>query len=57
VVVGAIPDEGFSWMAQLVDTQDTDVLWIVLQNLKKNRLARPYPGQVEALTGKLAERK
>ena len=54
VVVQAIPDEGFAWLTQLIDTQDADVLWIVRQNLKKNRLVRHFPGQVETLTRRLA---
>ena len=57
VVVQAIPDEGFSWLARLVDTEDTDVLWIVRENLKKNRLVRHFPERVEALANSLDERK
>jgi hypothetical protein len=56
VVVGAIPDEGFAWLARLVDAQDADVLWIVRQNLKKNRLVRHYPERVETLARKLVAR-
>jgi hypothetical protein len=52
VVIQALPDEGFEWMARLVDTQDVDVLWIVKQNLKKNRLVRNYLDQVEAIKRK-----
>jgi hypothetical protein len=50
VVVQALPDEGFAWLAQLAESQDRDVLWIVRQNLKKNRLVRGFPDQVERLT-------
>lgn len=57
VVVQAIPDEGFAWLARLVDTEDTDVLWIVRENLKKNRLVRHFPERVEALANSLDERK
>lgn len=57
VVVQAVPDEGFGWLARLVDTEDTDVLWIVRQNLKKNRLVRHYPEQVEALAQRLSEQR
>jgi hypothetical protein len=57
VVVQAIPEEGFTWLARLVDTEDTDVLWIVRENLKKNRLVRHFPKRVEALANSLDERK
>lgn len=50
VVVAAIPGPGFAWLADLVRTGDRDVLWIVRQNLRKNRLVRPFPAQVAALT-------
>ncbi len=36
-------------MAQLVDLQDSDVLWIVKQNLKKNRLVKNFPEEVESI--------
>jgi len=49
VVVHAIPKEGFEFMAQLVDSQDSDVLWIVKENLKKNRLVKNFPEQVESM--------
>jgi hypothetical protein len=49
VVVQALPDEGFVWLAQLANSQDRDVLWIVRQNLKKNRLVREFPIRVEQL--------
>jgi hypothetical protein len=49
VVVRAIPKEGFEFVAQLVDSQDSDVLWIVKENLKKNRLVKNFPEQVESM--------
>ena len=49
VVVRAVPEEGFEFMAQLVETQDSDVLWIVKQNLRKNRLLKYFPAEVELL--------
>jgi hypothetical protein len=53
VVVAALPDEGFDLMAELVDTGDHDLIWVVGQNLKKARLTRPYPDRVRALTTRL----
>lgn len=49
VVVHAVPQEGFEFMARLVDSQDADVLWIVKENLKKNRLVKNFPEQVECM--------
>jgi hypothetical protein len=43
VVVRAVPDEGFAWMTRLAGTGDTDVRWIVRQNLRKKRLTRSFP--------------
>ena len=42
VVVCAVPEEGFAYMSQLLDEPAPDVRWIVRENLKKNRLQRPY---------------
>lgn len=53
VVVQALPEEGFAWLAKLVETQDADVRWIVRENLKKNRLLRPFSEQVAALQTRL----
>jgi hypothetical protein len=53
VVVQAVPREGFQFMAQLAASQDSDVLWIVKENLKKNRLVKNFPDQVESITGLL----
>ena len=53
VVVCALPEEGFAFMAQLVETRDPDVLWIVRQNLKKSRLVKGFPESVECIQGRL----
>lgn len=49
VVVSVVPQEGFEYMTQLVDLQDSDVLWIVKQNLKKSRLVKSSPQGVESV--------
>jgi len=46
VVVCAVPREGFEYMRQLAGTQDVDILWIVKENLKKNRLLKSFPEEV-----------
>jgi hypothetical protein len=49
LVVYALPEQGFAFMARLLETQDPDLQWIVKENLKKNRLVKNYPEQVGAL--------
>jgi hypothetical protein len=49
VIVAAVPDAGFAFMEELARSEDPDVLWIVRENLRKNRLVRNYPHQVAAL--------
>jgi hypothetical protein len=49
VVVCAIPKEGFEYMKQIIDSQDVDVLWVMKENLKKNRLIRNFPNEVAAI--------
>jgi hypothetical protein len=49
VVVAAIPDEGFEYMHHLVEMEDTDIQWILKENLKKNRLLKTFPEEVASL--------
>ncbi|MBN1763204.1 MAG: hypothetical protein JW878_09065 [Methanomicrobia archaeon] len=51
VVIAAIPEEGFAYMEQLIESrkQDKDIRWILKENLKKNRLAKNFPNEVAAL--------
>jgi hypothetical protein len=53
VVVQAIPEPGFAFMRALATTPDKDIHWIVRENLKKNRLLKHFPAQVEAVRGML----
>ena len=48
VVVREVPQEGFAYMRQLASQKDADVLWIVKENLKKNRLLKNFPEEVAA---------
>jgi hypothetical protein len=50
VVVCATPKEGFALMQQLAGLQDADILWIIKQNLKKNRLIKNFPDDVSSIT-------
>lgn len=47
VAVAAMPDEGKKLMEKWLDCDDRDVLWVMKQNLKKNRLERMDPGWVK----------
>ncbi len=47
VVVQAIPTDGFDYLEELVSFQDDDILYVVKQNLKKNRLLKKYPLKVK----------
>jgi hypothetical protein len=49
VVLCAIPREGFEYMRELADTQDADIIWIVKENLKKNRLVKNFPEEVASV--------
>jgi hypothetical protein len=49
VVVQAVPETGFEYLAQLVVSPDKDVQWIARQNLQKARLAKQFSAQVRAI--------
>jgi hypothetical protein len=57
VVVYAVPKEGFALIQQLVGLQDADILWIIQQNLKKNRLTKNFPEDVSSINELLAQEK
>jgi hypothetical protein len=40
------PEEGFALLRRLAASPDPDVAWIVRENLKKNRIAGPFAGDV-----------
>ena len=46
VVICAIPEEGFEYLRNLIDSRDTDVSWVIKENLKKNRLTKNFPTEV-----------
>ncbi|UCE08009.1 MAG: hypothetical protein JSW07_08265 [bacterium] len=52
VVIYAIPKEGFEFSQRIVESNDSDILWIVKQNMKKNRLIKNFPEDV-ALINKM----
>jgi hypothetical protein len=54
VAVAAAPDAGFRLLEQLAASGDSDVRWVVRENLKKNRLS-PWANRVEAVQSILSE--
>jgi len=56
VIVSAIPGEGFQYMSQLIESKDKDVLWILKENLKKNRLTKKYAEDVQKMMNILKEK-
>lgn len=49
VVICAIPKEGFEYMQHIITSQDADILWIIRENSKKNRLIKNFPNEVAAI--------
>ena len=54
VAVAALPDEGKRLMEKWLADNDKDVLWIMRENLKKNRLARVDAGWVKKWQSKIS---
>lgn len=46
VVICAVRKEGFEYMQNLIESRDVDVLWVIKENLKKNRLTKNFPAEV-----------
>jgi len=53
VVVAEVGDSGFSYLRSLADSGDKDLLWVVKENLKKDRLRKGYPSQTKTLASSL----
>jgi hypothetical protein len=49
VYVASMPNEGFSWLERWASSEDMDIKKIVAANLRKARLARAFPDQVEGV--------
>ncbi len=54
-VVCAIPESGFELLLALSQSEDPDLKWILKENLRKQRLAKFFPQQVESLGKRLAK--
>lgn len=46
VVTCALPEQGFRYLQQLADSKDADIMWVLRENLKKNRLIKRFPVEV-----------
>jgi hypothetical protein len=53
VAVAALPDEGKAKMERWLKVDDRDVIWVMKENLRKNRLARLDPDWVRHWRGRL----
>lgn len=49
VIVHKKPKNGFKLIKELIQTGDNDILWIIKNNLRKNRLIKNYPEEVKQL--------
>jgi hypothetical protein len=49
VVVSAAPVPGFAYLQNLADSTDPHILWILKSNLKKKRLVKYFPAEVNAV--------
>lgn len=55
LAVQAQSAEGFALLEELIQTGDKDIIWIVKENLKKNRLVRRYPQEIAAVKARLGK--
>lgn len=53
VIIGSEPAQGFSYLHELAKSGDSDIRWIVNENLKKNRLIKNFTDKVKALKNAL----
>ncbi len=49
VIIESDPVHGFSYLRELAKSGDSDLRWIVNENLKKNRLIKSFPEEVRTL--------
>lgn len=49
VVIVPLPKEGLEYLRKLVKVDDPDIKWILKENLKKNRLVKNFPMEVDSL--------
>jgi len=46
VVISFVPKQGFEYMRRIAESKNSDILWIIKQNLKKNRLTKNFPKEI-----------
>ncbi len=50
VFVAASPGEGFALLRKIAAVRDSDMAWVIRENLKKKRLSDPFPKEVEQVS-------
>ncbi len=53
VVICGVPVAGFDYLRELAGSKDEDIVWIVKENLKKNRLLSGFPNEVRSVSSTL----
>lgn len=53
VVVHTLPKRGFEYLEELANSRDPDIIWILKQNLQKNRLKKAFPAEVNNILKQL----
>ena len=54
VVICGVPRDGFDYLRELAASDDKEIVWIVKENLKKNRLLSVYSDEVRSVSSILA---
>ncbi|MHA2364123.1 MAG: hypothetical protein ACXAC7_09195 [Candidatus Hodarchaeales archaeon] len=49
VIIVANPNDGFTFLNELVKIKDQDLTWIIKENIKKNRLVKNFSSEVKAI--------
>lgn len=49
VVICAVPKAGFEYMTRMAGSNDSNILWVIRENLRKNRLVKNFPAEVAAI--------
>ena len=54
VIVAALPAVGWSYMRELAATRNEQIEWVLRENLKKTRLLRNFPTEVQDVRGRIS---
>ena len=57
VIICGVPRAGFDYLRELAESEwDAEILWIVRENLKKDRLRRGFPAEVRSVGAAVGRR-